>query len=84
MIKRGSSNHPYIYIGGITTTATTPTPTPETGQRPFCDSCSDWIVDSGWQDDGTYFCPTCLEFRKVDLMWRPDDGLVHDITENFT
>jgi hypothetical protein len=52
--------------------------------RDFCRSCSDWIVDEGWQDDGTYFCPTCLEFRKVDLMWRPDECLVHDITENFS
>lgn len=52
--------------------------------RDFCRSCSDWIVDEGWQEDGTYFCPTCLDFRKVDLMWRPDECLVHDITENFT
>jgi formamidopyrimidine-DNA glycosylase len=36
----------------------------------FCEECSDWIRPEGWQEDGRYFCPTCLKFIKVDLMWR--------------
>jgi hypothetical protein len=49
----------------------------------FCLNCSDWLKRENWQDDGRYFCDTCLEFREVDLMWKPDDGLVHDITKDF-
>jgi hypothetical protein len=52
--------------------------------RGFCKSCSDWIVDEGWQEDGTYFCPTCLEFRNVELVWRQNEGLVQDTTEKFS
>ena len=50
---------------------------PEAG---FCAVCSDWLVEEGWQEDGTYFCPTCLEFRNVELVWRQHEGLVQDIT----
>jgi hypothetical protein len=54
---------------------------PETG---FCAVCSDWLVEEGWQEDGTYFCPTCLEFRNVELVWRQHEGLVQDTTEKFS
>ena len=82
VVKRGSSSHPYIYIRGTTTTTTTPTP--DAFQKAFCESCSDWISDEGWQEDGSYFCPTCLEFREVDLVWKPDECLINDISENFS
>ena len=54
---------------------------PEAG---FCAVCSDWLVDEGWQEDGRYFCPTCLEFIEVDLVWKPGECLVHDISKNFS
>ncbi len=54
---------------------------PEAG---FCAVCSDWLVEEGWQEDGTYFCPTCLEFRNVELIWRQNEGLVQDTTEKFS
>jgi hypothetical protein len=50
----------------------------------FCAVCSDWLVEEGWQEDGTYFCPTCLEFRNVELVWRQNEGLVQDTTEKFS
>ena len=50
---------------------------PEAG---FCAVWSEWLVEEGWQEDGTYFCPTCLEFRNVELVWRQHEGLVQDIT----
>lgn len=50
----------------------------------FCPQCADWIVEEGWQEDGTYFCPTCLEFRNVELVWRQNEGLVQDTTEKFS
>ncbi len=50
----------------------------------FCAVCSDWLVEEGWQEDGTYFCPTCLEFRNVELVWRQSEALVQDTTEKFS
>jgi len=50
----------------------------------FCTVCFDWLKDKNWQADGRYFCDTCLEFRAVDLIWKPDECLVHDTTENFS
>ena len=49
----------------------------------FCPQCADWIVEEGWED-GNYFCPTCLEFRNVDLVWRQNEGLVKDTNEKCT
>ena len=36
----------------------------------FCDNCADWLVPDGWQDDGRYFCPTCLDFVPVEEIWK--------------
>ena len=31
----------------------------------FCQICSDWLKRENWQDDGRYFCDTCLESREA-------------------
>ena len=36
----------------------------------FCDNCADWLVPDGWQEDGRYFCPTCLDFVPVEEIWK--------------
>ena len=84
VVKRGSSSHPFIYKGGTTTTATTPPHGDSYTAENFCEICADWIVEEGWQEDGTYFCPTCLESRNVELVWRQNEGLVQDTTEKFS
>ena len=35
----------------------------------FCVKCADWLAPDGWQEDGRYFCPTCLDFVPVDDIW---------------
>ena len=36
----------------------------------FCDNCADLLVPDGWQEDGRYFCPTCLDFVPVEEIWK--------------
>ena len=73
MLEAGSSTPPYIYIGG-STTASTSSCGAKNSQNSFCYGCADWIIEEGWQDDGRYFCWTCLEFSTVDLDWKPDSS----------
>jgi hypothetical protein len=80
---RGSGGNS-LFIGSTTTTPITHHVRREESNQGFCNSCSDWIVDEGWQEDGRYFCPTCLEFIEVDLVWKPGECLVHDISKNFS
>lgn len=41
----------------------------------FCPECSDWLSPDGWQEDERYFCPTCLEFVKIDVTWKTERAI---------
>lgn len=41
----------------------------------FCEICADWLSPDGWQDDGRYFCPTCLDFVAVEEIWKMGDAI---------
>ena len=71
-----------LFRGSTTTTSSTEAKIPDSDNGTFCENCADWLYPEGWQEDGRYFCPTCLEFIEVDLAWKPGECLVHDITKN--
>ena len=59
-----------LFRGSTTTTSSTEPEVLDSGNGAFCENCADWLHTEGWQENGTYLCPTCFKISKIDLMWK--------------